>query len=215
MASNRPAVRLLLVDDHPAIREGLAVLLSTAEVQVCGEAGSRAEARARVEETGPTLAVVDLSLGAEEGLALLAELRDRGLPAVVYSMHDEASRVEAAFAAGARGYVTKRESYEVLLQAIREVAGGGRFISPVAALALAQHVAASVAPTPERALSEQESQVYHLLGQGEGTLEIAAHLQVSARTVESYYARIREKLGLESMRDLRRHAIAHARKDTP
>ncbi len=202
-------VRVLLVDDHPAVREGLALLLAPDGIEVVGEAGARAEALVRAQERRPDLAIVDLSLDTEDGAALVTDLRARDVPALVYSMHKDPRHVEGAFAAGALGYVTKSELHDVLVQAVRQVAAGRPFVSPVAAVALAQRASQSQAERGIGDLSQQERQVYQLLGSGEGTYEIAAALKISTRTVESYYARIIVKLGLNGMYELRHHAIQH------
>jgi len=203
-------IRVLLVDDHPAVREGLALLLAPDGIDVVAEAGAHAEALARVKEQRPDLAIVDLSLDTEDGKALIADLRARDVPALAYSMHKDVGHVEGAFAAGALGYVTKRELHGVLVQAIRHVAAGRQFVSPIAAVALAERASQSHAEPGVRDLSQQERQVYQLLGNGEGTYEIATALKISTRTVESYYARIIVKLGLSGMYELRHHAINHA-----
>ncbi len=203
-------IRVLLVDDHPAVREGLALLLALHGIDVGGEAGGRAEALACVEERRPDLAIVDLTLDAEDGTALIAELGARKVPALAYSMHRDARHVEGAFAAGALGYVTKREPHEVLLKAIHEVAAGRRFVSPAAGVALSEHVSQAGGPAGVHELSRQEREVYQLLGRGEGTHEIAAALNISTRTVESYYARMLVKLGLNGMQALRQHAHSRA-----
>ncbi len=205
-----PRIRVLLVDDHPAVREGLALLLAPDGIDVVAEAGARAEALARVKEQRPDLAIVDLSLDGEDGKALITDLGAREVPALAYSMHKDAGHVEGAFAAGALGYVTKRELHGVLVQAVRQVAAGRRFVSPVAAVALAERASQSRAEAGVPDLSQQERQVYQLLGHGEGTYEIATALKISTRTVESYYARIIVKLGVSGMYELRHHAIAHA-----
>jgi len=206
-------IRVLLVDDHPAVREGLALLLAPDGIDVVAEASAHAEALARVKERRPDLAIVDLSLDTEDGAALIADLRARDVPALAYSMHKDARHVEGAFAAGALGYVTKRELHGVLVQAIRQVAAGHQFASPIAAVALAQHATQSHAEPGARGLSQQEREVYQLLGKGEGTYEIAAALKISTRTVESYYARMIVKLVLNGMYELRHHAINHAHED--
>ncbi len=210
-----PPIRILVVDDHPAVRQGLAYMLASEGIEVCAQAGGRADALARVEESRPDLAVVDLSLEGEDGVALIAEMRARDLPVLVYSMHNDAPRVGSAFAAGALGYVTKRELQAVLVQAIREVAQGRRFASPIAAAALAESVTAPPADDPFQKLSAHERKVYELLGRGQDTLDIAAALHVSNHTVESYYERIKVKLDLNGMHELRRHAIHRSQKSTP
>ncbi len=203
-----PPVRILLVDDHPAVRQGLALFLAPEGI-VCAEAGGRTEALAHLQKDRPDLAIVDLSLEGEDGLELISDLHDRHVPVLVYSMHHDARRVGSAFAAGALGYATKREFDSVLLQGIREVAAGRRFVSPKAAAALAGSLAE---PPPDDAistLSAHERKVFELLGHGEGTYEIARALEVSSRTVESYYERIKIKMSLSGMYELRRHAIEH------
>lgn len=216
MSQESPAagpIRVLVVDDHPAVREGLALLLSTEGIDVCAEAGSRAEALALAEERQPDLAIVDLSLDGEDGLALVDAFSARGLPSLVYSMHNDAAHVGAAVAAGASGYVTKAELRGVLVAAIRAVAARRRFVSPKAAVALAEQVAGP-ADEPLARLSAKEREVYRLVGQGEGTHEIAAAMRISPHTVESYFARIQLKLEVEGMHELRRHAIDHQRRRT-
>lgn len=204
-------IHILLVDDHPAVRQGLALLLAPEGV-VCAEAGGRAEALGRLNENRPDLAIVDLSLEGEDGLVLVSDLHARRVPVLVYSMHHDARRVGSAFAAGALGYATKREFDSVLLEGIREVAAGRRFVSPKAAAALADSLAAASPADDLAKLSAHERKVYELLGRGEGTYEIAHALDVSPRTVESYYERIKVKLNLGGMYELRRHAIEHSQK---
>lgn len=205
-------IRALLVDDHPAVRQGLGLLLAPDGIDVDAEASGRADALSRVAERPPDLAIVDLTLDAEDATALIGDLRARRVPVLVYSMHKDAGHVEGAFAAGALGYVAKRELHEVLVRAIREVAAGRRFVSPVAGVALAELATGTAAEGRAASLSPQEREVYHLLGQGEGTCEIAAALNISTRTVESYYARILVKFGLDGMHQLRQHAIANVKK---
>jgi DNA-binding NarL/FixJ family response regulator len=212
--TSSPPIRILVVDDHPAVRQGLAYMLASEGLEVCAEAGGRGDALARVEESRPDLAIVDLSLEDEDGLALVADLRVRDVPVLVYSMHNDATRVGSAFAAGALGYVTKRELQAVLVQAIREVARGRRFASPIAAAALAESVAASPADDVVHKLSAHERKVYELLGRGQDTFDIAAALHVSNHTVESYYERIKLKMGLKGMYEVRRHAIDDLHKHT-
>lgn len=142
-AGDRPTFpRLLVVDDHAAVREGIALLAASEGMGLVAGVASGGEALAALPARRPDLAIVDLSLEDEDGLALVAELARRGVPALVYSMHGDAQHVEAALAAGASGYVTKAERGAVLIAAIRVVAAGGRFVSPEAGLALGEAGAA-------------------------------------------------------------------------
>jgi two-component system, NarL family, invasion response regulator UvrY len=161
------------------------------------------------------LAIVDLSLDGEDGVALIAHLHQRENPVLIYSMHNDAYRVQGAVAAGALGYVTKREFHSVLVQAIREVAAGRRFVSPSAAAALAESLTETSADDSFEKVSAHERKVYEMLGQGADMFDIAAAPHISNRTVESYYSRILIRLGLNGMHELRRHAIAHLQKHTP
>jgi len=129
-------IRVLVVDDHPAVRQGLAFLLEPKGILVCADAGTCADARVAVEKYHPDMAVVDLSLGDEDGISLIADLGGRALPSLAYSIHEDERHVSKALEAGAYGYVTKCEAPRVLVQAILEVAAGRHFISPAASMAL-------------------------------------------------------------------------------
>ena len=213
MTTDRPknskTISVLIVDDHPAVRQGLALLLEPEGIAVCAEAGNCAEALTACRQHQPDIILVDLSLGDEDGLLVLGELRGYGRPFLVYSMHEDGRHVKQAFAAGALGYVTKREVHRVLVQAISEVAGGRRFVSPRAAVALAEQASEDTADAALQELSRQEQEVYRLLGIGETTKQIASVMKISTRTVESYFERILVKLNLDGMQELRRHAISH------
>ena len=211
-SSGAAHIRVLLVDDQPAVCEGLVLLLATEDIEVCAEASGRTQALARLKKCRPDLAIVDLSLEGEDGTTLIADLHERDVPTLVYSLHSDARHVGDAFAAGALGYVTKSELRSVLVEAIRAVAGRRRFVSPQAAAALAELQAGSPIHDALAKLSPQEREVYHLLGRGEGLPEIAAALNISVHTVESYYARIQVKLRLNGMHELRRHAIVSLQK---
>lgn len=209
IAEDGRSIRVLLVDDHPAVRAGLALLLAREDITVCGEAEGRSQALSAADHETPDVALVDLSLGAENGLDLIGDLDARGIPVLVYSMHEDGEHIQQALSAGARGYVTKRAMHRVLTLAIREVAGGREFLGPRAASALAAQLARAGKRAAQRALSEREREVYGLLGEGATTSEIAETMDVSTHTVESYCARLMEKLGLNGMRPLRREAIRH------
>ncbi|WP_319524357.1 response regulator transcription factor [uncultured Desulfosarcina sp.] len=210
--SSAAAIRIVIADDHPAVCQGLKLLLEPEGVVVCDQADGRDKALDQVKAHRPDLVLVDLSLGDDNGIDLVGDLQNLAVPALVYSMHEDAHYVKAALAAGAKGYVTKREVHRMLVQAIGEITAGRRFVSPRAALALADQVEMKSTDTDMPDLSGQEKNVYRLLGSGEGTSQIARTMKISARTVESYYSRILVKLELETMRDLRRHAIDHYRK---
>jgi DNA-binding NarL/FixJ family response regulator len=200
-------VRIFLIDDHPAVRQGLKLLLSQESHIVCGEAGSRVETFDRIGQSGADMALLDLSLGEESGLDLIAGLRALGITVLVYSMHEDAGTIEKAFSAGANGYVTKREMSDILLAAIGDLRAGGRHVSPRAAQSLADRVLSPTKTDGTTALSEREQQVLAMLGRGESSADIAVAFAISVRTVETYYARIIDKLNLDGMKELRRHAI--------
>ena len=198
-------VRLFMVDDHPAVREGLRLLLEQQGVVVCGEAGDVAGALAAIPAAAPDLVMVDLSLGRDSGLTLLRWLAARFplVPLLVYSMHEDPFHVQQALAAGATGYVTKREITALLALAIDELLAGRRYVSPRAGEALGSLPAGERTESP---LSPRELLVYGLVAEGFSPQAIAERLGVSRRTVDSYLARIMEKLGLPGMEALRRHA---------
>lgn len=199
-------VRVFLVDDHPAMRGGLSLLLRQVGYAVCGEAGTRAELLERLDGSRAGVALVDLSLAEESGLDLIDDLTSRGVPTLIYSMHEDPGSIERAFGRGAQGYVTKREVADVLLEAIAAVAAGRRYASPGVMQSLAGRVLDPVegAAAP---LSQREEQILDRLGGGESSAEIGRALNISAHTVETYYGRMIRKLGFSSMKELRKFAI--------
>jgi DNA-binding NarL/FixJ family response regulator len=199
-------VRIFLIDDHPAMRTGLTLLLTQVGHVVCGEAENRAEALDRLDAAQPQVALVDLSLAEESGLDLIDALRARNVPALIYSMHEDCATIERAFGCGAQGYVTKREVADVLLEAITQVVAGQRYASPRVMRSLASRVLLA-GEGGEIALSQREEQIMAMLGRGDSSAEIARTLHISAHTVQTYYARIIEKFGLDGMKSLRKLAI--------
>lgn len=204
--------RVFLVDDHPAVRQGLSLLLRQEGIVVCGEAESIAETLQLCEEAQPDLVMVDLSLGGESGLGLISELVSRGVVSLVYSMYDDALHVESAFTAGAMGYVTKREMAATLLTAIGAVLAGQRFFSPVIAKIFADKFIAGRPPIPEERLTDRELEIFRRTGDGYSSAEIGEILAISPRTVESYYSRIIEKMGFNGVKTMRRLAIQYCKK---
>jgi len=210
-AKRAKPLRVFLVDDHHAVRQGLALVLERSGVRVAGEAGDRAAALSQLEAVACDVAIIDLTLGDESGVALIRELRALrpGLRVLVYSMHEERWQIEEALEAGAHGYVTKRDACEHFHAAIAEVAAGRTYLSPrVAQVMTDALVARTQSEGGAASLSERERQVYAFLGEGYTVAEIGSQLALSPRTVQSYCSRMLEKLGLSGMRELHRRAIA-------
>jgi two-component system, NarL family, invasion response regulator UvrY len=200
-------VRLFMVDDHPGVREGLRLLLEQHGFVICGEAEDITTTLTAISAAAPDLVMVDLSLGNESGLTLLRAVARLlpGVPLLVYSMHEDAFHVQQALAAGALGYVTKREISSLLIRAIEELLAGRRYSSPRAQQALEALPAERREAQP---LSPRELLVYELLGEGYSTRAIAEELGVSRRTVDSYFVRILEKVDSPGVEALRRRAVA-------
>ncbi|GFE59946.1 response regulator transcription factor [Geobacter sp. AOG2] len=211
MGHEKKNPRIILVDDHPAVRQGVALLLMQEGFTICCEAESRAEALERLQGCGADIALVDLSLGEESGLDLIGDLKKRDIPVLIYSMHEDTGSIERAFAFGAGGYVTKRDLAAELVQAVRDVLAGQRHISPRAAQGLAKKLVSAPMAIWDESLSERERQVMAMISRGDTTSDIAAALAVSHRTVETYYSRIMEKVGLDGMKALRQYAIRNTR----
>jgi DNA-binding NarL/FixJ family response regulator len=204
-----PRCRVFLVDDHPLVREWLANLLrAQSDLEVCGQAEDASGALAALVTTPADIAIVDLSLRTSSGLDLIKELRERhpATAIVVLSMHEELFYAERALRAGARGYVTKRESTGRIVEAIREVRAGRVYASPEMLAQLAGRLVGGT-PASVESLSDRELEVFRRLGEGQGTRQIAAELHVSIKTVQAYCARIKVKLGLASGALLVRDAV--------
>ena len=205
--------RVFLVDDHPLVREWLANLIDQqSDMAVCGEAASAAVALSGIGPARPDVAVVDISLGGRSGLELIRDLKQAHprVAVLVLSMHHEDLYAERALRAGARGYIMKREVTKKVILAIRRVQQGKVYLSDRLAAALAERLVAG-APTapgsPVGQLSDRELEVFRLLGQGRTTRQISETLDLSAKTVQTYYARIKEKLCLSNSSELLRDAI--------
>lgn len=200
--------RIFLTDDHPAVQDGLALLLAQDRHVVCGVAASREEVRERLAGARAELLLLDLALCGESGLDILRDVSGLDLPVLVYSMHEDAATVRRALDGGALGYVSKREPSAVLLEAVRQVLDGSRYVSPRAAANLDD---AGDSSGLSRALSEREQQILVLLAGGETNSDIAATLGVSVRTVETYFSRMLFKLDMEGMKALRKYALQMGR----
>ncbi|MFS8977196.1 response regulator transcription factor [Cupriavidus necator] len=203
--------QILIVDDHPIIREGLTHVLNLHEdLHVCCAAGSAEEAMAAVA-CQPDLAIVDLSLHSNSGLDLVKTLRQHypKLAILVLSMHDESLFAERALRAGANGYLMKLEATEHILNAIREVLAGNIYLSAAMheKLARALTVPKKIQTGSIASLSEREFEVLHLIGLGFSTREIAMKLNRSVKTIEAHQANIKEKLDIPNGKELMRFAI--------
>jgi len=206
-------VGVLIVDDHPLVRQGLAMLINKSpDLRVIGQAADTQGALTLMGEQEPEVAVVDLSLAGGSGLDLLKEIgrRHPSVLTLVLTMHDELFYAERALRAGARGYVMKGESTEEVLEAIRQVRKGEIYVSEHLRSTLVQRAAEPGPNAPTSAvesLSDRELEVFELVGRGQPTREIAKQLSVSVKTVETHRHRIKEKLGLRSGTEMVRYAI--------
>jgi DNA-binding NarL/FixJ family response regulator len=206
--------RIVLVDDHAMVREGLALAIgSEADLAVCGEAESAAQALAVIAEKQPDLVIADLCLNNSDGLDLIKDIRLRWswMRVLVVSMHEEALFAERALRSGASGYVTKREAAQTLLRAIRRVLTGEIHLSDAVAAQIAARVVGAARPgpgLPVEKLSDRELQVFRLIGQGLSTREISYQLHLDLSTVDTYRARLKDKLAIANAGELLRAAIA-------
>ena len=205
--------RILVVDDHPIIRQGLALLIDREpDLVVCGEAEEASGAMHVLASSRPDFVIIDISLNGPDGLDLLKHIRTTHphLPVLILSMHDESIYAERALRAGANGYIMKQEATGRVLDAVRRILGGEIYVSDrVAAKMLKHYITGSgtVRNSSVADLSDRELEVFRLIGEGHGTRQIAEQLHISIKTVESYQAHIKEKLSLRSARELMQHAI--------
>jgi DNA-binding NarL/FixJ family response regulator len=206
--------RILLVDDHPLISEGLSKLIGTEPgLRICGVATNVKEALALVESTIPDLIISDVSMPGRSGLELIKDLgaTHPGLPIIVLSLHDELLYAERVLRAGGRGYVSKDAPIQCLIEAIHCVLDGGVYTSPTVTKNFLHSLLPGKRPAtpsfPLERLTDREIEVFELIGQAKGNHEIASQLGISPRTVDVHRANIREKLGLEDGGELTRYAI--------
>ena len=213
--SNKSKTKIFLVDDHPLVREWLTNLLNQQpDLEVCGEAENATQALRGIAESKPNLAIIDISLKGASGLEVVKDLSIQHplIASLVLSMHEEELYAERAMRAGARGYVRKRETSKNILAAIRCVLEGGIYISQKLSNAMAQKFlegqeAVGISQSRVGQLSDRELEVFHLLGQGKSTSQIAEQLHVSLKTVQAYCVRAKQKLGLTTAMELAREAI--------
>ena len=204
---------VFVVDDHPIVRQGLALLINREpDLTVCGEAEEMHAALSAIPVAKPDILIVDISLNGPDGLELLKNIRITSprLPVLILSMHDESIYAERALRAGANGYIMKQEATENVLVALRRILNGEIYVSGRIANSMLQHYVHGASPSPQSSISEltdRELEVFRLIGEGHGTRQIAEALHLSVKTVESYQAHIKEKLSLRSARQLVQHAV--------
>ncbi len=205
--------KVFLVDDHPLVREWLTQLIQREnDLTVCGEAEDAHEALDKIEQCGPDIVIADISLKTTHGLELVKDLQSRHpkLPVLVLSMHDESLYAERVLRAGAKGYITKQEATKKILHAIRQVLDGQVYVSESMATRmvhkLVQGRQEAHSSSIER-LTDRELEVFQLIGRGQGTRRIAEELHLGIKTVESYRARIKDKLKLTDGTQLLQQAI--------
>jgi DNA-binding NarL/FixJ family response regulator len=211
--SKTASKRVLIVDDHPMMRQGLAQLINNEQdLKVVAEADTGGQGLDIVVNQKLDLAVLDISLPDKNGLELIKDIRavKPELPILIVSMHDEALYAGRVLRAGGRGYIMKQEGGKKLLQAIRQVLTGQIYVSEKMSAQILETFSGhrpEQSASPVSRLSDREFEVFQLIGQGKGTKEIAQHLNLSVKTVEVHRAKIKEKLNLLTATDLVRYAV--------
>jgi DNA-binding NarL/FixJ family response regulator len=204
---------VFVVDDHPLLRQGLAMMINREpDLMVCGEAEEAHAAMRAIAASRPDILIADISLNGPDGLDLLKNLRllYPDLPVLILSMHDESIYAERALRARANGYIMKQEATEKVLVAVRRILDGEMYLSSrMSNKLLMQYMSGKTAETDSRlaALSDRELEVFRMIGAGLGTRQIAEALHLSMKTVESYQAHLKDKLSLRTGRELMQHAI--------
>jgi DNA-binding NarL/FixJ family response regulator len=204
--------RILIVDDHPIFRKGIAMLLEhEPDIVICGEAETAAQALGLVDQQDFDLVIADISLKDINGIELVKSLKALRphLPVLVLSMHDESLYAERALRAGARGYLMKQAPPDQVVSAIRRVLRGELYLSAAANLLMLNSFVAgrSSSKSSVEKLSDRELEIFELLGQGRGTSQIAHDLCLSVKTIEAHRSHIKAKLGITTAPELVRAAV--------
>jgi two-component system invasion response regulator UvrY len=204
-------IKVLLADDHSVVRAGLRrIIEDDGDMQVIAEAADGREALHQVQKKPPDVAVIDISMPGMDGLEVISQLHHYypDLPILILTMHEEEQYVVRGIGLGAMGYVTKRSAPEELVEAIRKVHAGGRFLSDIAAESLAERIAKGTRQLSALdSLSNREIQVLRCLALGQTNREIAEAYGLSVKTVDTYRSRLLNKLNLRNNADLSRFAI--------
>lgn len=204
--------KILVVDDHPVVREGLAWLVNREDdLEVCGGCDSLAAAWGQVQSLRPDVVVVDIALMDGNGIELIAQIKahDRQIKMLVWSMFEEKVYAERAIRAGAMGYVNKRQPMQTVIDAIRQILDGQMYASPALTNSMLRRLSGQQAASrePVEDLSDRELEVFQMIGQGKTALEIAHKLGVKPATVESHREKIKLKLGLKNAAQLNCRAV--------
>jgi len=204
--------KIYIVDDHPLMRKGMAMTLeNSVEFEVCGQSESAEEALGEIPGLKPDGCVIDISLPGMNGIelvkTLLAQMPDQKI--LVVSRHDEELYAERAIRAGAKGYLMKLEAGDVLVSAVRQIMNGEIYLSDKIGSQLIMKIASgqSTGDNPLEILSDRELEVFELTGKGLSTKDIAKRLHVSVKTIDTYRARIKEKMHLKTANELIRRAV--------
>jgi DNA-binding NarL/FixJ family response regulator len=209
----KKTVKILIVDDHPIVREGLAARLARQpDFEVCGEAEDVAAALDKVKTARPDVVIVDLSLKSGQGLDLIKRIKalDLDTKMLVSSMYDESLYAERSLRAGAMGYVNKQEVSEKIIDAIRQVVDGKIYLSPRMTERLLQRAVGSapqLVQSPFETLTDRELEIFKMIGKGMTTRQIANELHLSVKTVETHRENIKGKLTLPNSAELSREAV--------
>lgn len=207
--------RVLLVEDHPVVRQGLTMLIDDEpDLTVCGGADSVAQSLPTIRKLKPDVVVVDIALSDGSGLDLIKDIHDSmpNLPILALSMHDESIYAERAMRAGAKGYIMKKEAMDKVMTAIRRVLAGELYVSDKMAARMVSKLInpKSANAGPVDLLSDREFEVFRLIAEGVGPTEIAQRLSLSVKTIETHREHIKEKLGLKTATELTRFSIQWA-----
>ena len=211
--TDRGQDKVLVVDDHPIVRQGLADLINQEKnLMVCGQAEDAHQAMVAIKQLMPDMVIVDISLKESSGMELIKDIKTQypNLPVLILSMHDESLYAERALRAGAKGYIMKQQATEELIAAIRKVLSGQIYVSDKMATRMVRKLVSGdseVCASAIGCLSDRELEVFRLIGQGRGTRQIAEMLHLSIKTIETYRAHIKQKLALKNAAELLQYAI--------
>jgi DNA-binding NarL/FixJ family response regulator len=220
MSAKKNQTKILLIDDHPLLRNGIAQLISQQkDLIVCGEVDDSLKALDAIEKDNPDIVILDITLKKMSGIEVLKHIKVRfpRVKVLILSMHDETLYAPRALRAGASGYIMKQEAAENVITALRKILSGEVYISErMATQMLSRMVGGRATPisSPVDLLSDRELEVFTLLGKGDGTRDIAEKLNLSVKTIESHRAHIKEKLNLKNATELVRHAVQWVASET-